>query len=124
MPGVGCRLKDCAGHHIVEYWSAGPKNYAYKVDNGYTVCKVRGFTLNHTNAKVINFASFQDIITAFVQGESKHITVRNPGKICRDKYQQRLFNRSEDKSYGMVYTKRVINPVTLYTYPYGYQQPT
>ena len=117
---VGCRVQNCPGHYISEYWSAGPKNYAYKVNNGHTECKVRGFTLNHTNAKLINFDSFKDIIMSHVDQNPKYIKVNNPQKICRDKYGQRIFNRSEDKSYGMTYTKRVIDPRTLYTYPYGY----
>ena len=45
---VGCQ--GCSGrHYIVEFISAGPKNYAYKVDTGHTVCKVRGFTLKEIN---------------------------------------------------------------------------
>ena len=114
---VLCNVEDCVGHYIVEFWSGGPKNYAYKVDNGHTVCKVRGFTLNHTNAQLINFDSFKDIVMSHVGGDPEHIIVRNPQKICRDKLSQKLYNHSEDKSYGM---EKVINSDTLYTYPYGY----
>ena len=41
--------------HIVEFDSAGPKNYAYLLNDGNTQCKVKGFSLNHQNAKIINF---------------------------------------------------------------------
>ena len=33
-----------AGEHIVEFVSGGPKNYAYRTNNGKEVCKVRGFS--------------------------------------------------------------------------------
>ena len=32
--------------HIVEFTSAGPKNYGYITKEGKVECKVRGFTLN------------------------------------------------------------------------------
>ena len=38
-------------HHITSFLSGGPKNYAYQTKNGKTVCKVRGFTLNHRGSK-------------------------------------------------------------------------
>jgi hypothetical protein len=34
------------GNYIVEFVSAGPKNYAYKTDKGVTKCTIKGFTLN------------------------------------------------------------------------------
>ena len=35
------------GDHIVNFTSAGPKNYGYVTKNGKVCCKVRGFTLNN-----------------------------------------------------------------------------
>ena len=32
--------------HIIQFVCGGPKNYAYKVNNGKKHCKIRGFTLN------------------------------------------------------------------------------
>ena len=43
------------GEHIVKFVSGGPKNYAYKTNNGNEMCKVRGFTLHFTNSQLINF---------------------------------------------------------------------
>jgi len=143
-PEVGC--SGCTqGHYIVDFWSAGPKNYAYRVDTGhqvcincihfvnkkyvqfyihahicFQVCKVRGFTLNYENSKHINLGSFREIIESFVEGDPQHITVTEPSKITRDKLKQRLYNREQSKKYGMIYDKRVINKDTWITYPYGY----
>ena len=52
---LGDLTDELGGHHIVEFVSGGPKNYAYKLENGECHCKIKGFTLNHTNSQVLNF---------------------------------------------------------------------
>ena len=106
-----------SGEHIVEYVSGGPKNYAYKTNTAKETCKVRGFTFNFTNSKLINFDSVKHIVT---DSKSKPtITVTNPSKICRDKRKRKLYNKEEQKAYQMVYTKR--RRVDNYDkVPYGY----
>ena len=51
------KFKDELGHSdsIVEFCSAGPKNYGYKTWAGKTVCKVRGFSLNCQGAAQLNY---------------------------------------------------------------------
>jgi hypothetical protein len=51
------------GEHIVKFVSGGPKNYAYRTNTGKETCKVRGFTLNYTNSKLINFNSVRTLVT-------------------------------------------------------------
>ena len=103
---------DCS---IEEFISAGPKNYAYRLTNGTEVCKVRGFTLNFKNCKIINFKAIKDIVVHGQEGK----TVVNPNKISRDARKRKIYNRVESKKYKMVYNKRVILP-DLSTVPYGY----
>ena len=60
MPPLGDYLGELTSElddddHITSFVSGGPKNYAYQTKNGKTVCKVRGFTLNHRGSKKINF---------------------------------------------------------------------
>ncbi|CAF0960601.1 unnamed protein product [Brachionus calyciflorus] len=43
-------VKKKGANYIEEFISAGPKNYAYKLDNGKTYCTVKGFTLNHLSS--------------------------------------------------------------------------
>ena len=54
-PSVGNFLGDLTneldGEHIVDFASAGLKNFAHCTSDGDTCCKVKGFTLNHENAK-------------------------------------------------------------------------
>ncbi|CAF1090546.1 unnamed protein product [Brachionus calyciflorus] len=40
-------VKKKGANYIEEIISAGPKNYAHKLDNGKTNCTVKGYTLNH-----------------------------------------------------------------------------
>jgi hypothetical protein len=47
------------GKHIIEFVSAGPKNYCYKLDGGKTKALVKGFALNNTSSKQINLNQFE-----------------------------------------------------------------
>lgn len=51
------------GDYITEFVSGGPKNYAYKTKLGEQVCKVKGFSFNYTNSKVINFSSILQLVS-------------------------------------------------------------
>ena len=55
------------GHHICEFFSGGPNNYAYKTINSETaeqktVCKVRGITLNYNASQLVNFDKIKEMI--------------------------------------------------------------
>ena len=105
------------GRYITEFVSGGPKNYAYRQDDGWETCKVKGFTLNYQNSLKINFESMKNLVTS--PGSEKGITIVNPTSICRDKIKNIVYNKSEVKKYAMVYTKRKLND-DLTTLPYGY----
>ena len=51
------------GDMIEIFISCRCKNYSYKLKSGSTVAKVKGFTLNFTNSKIINFDSMKKIVT-------------------------------------------------------------
>ena len=118
-----CKDVDCSGcsdeHYITEYLSAGPKNYAYKVNSDYVQCKIRGFSLNYNNSQVLNFYSMKHILEDM---QHKIVTV-NQQKITREKLNHKLVNRVEEKEYGLVYDKRIILE-NLDTVPYGYKYST
>lgn len=114
---LGQMTDELEGKYIEEYVSGGPKNYAYCLNDGMESCKVRGFTLNHTNSQLINFDAVKELVTG--PDPSRSISLVNPSKITRDKQKRLLFNRPEIKQYKMVYTKRVI--IDDYnTVPYGF----
>ena len=112
---LGDLTDELDGHFIEEYCAGGPKNYAYRLENGTEVCKVRGFTLNFTNSRKVNFETIKEMVF----DPKRTVTLTNPRKINRDKHARMLFNREERKTYGIVYTKRVVLP-SMDTLPYGY----
>ena len=111
------------GDHIIEFVSGGPKNYAYKTFQGKCECKVRGFTLDSTGSRYVNFDVLKqnvidDILTPEV--ESRSVDVPIPFKIQRNAKDYTLNTTEMFKKYKLVYSKRVVNCSTFNTYPYGY----
>lgn len=104
------------GNHITTFVSGGPKNYSYQTNNGKTVCKVRGITLNYRTQQDVNFNVMSNMVKGI--GPEK-VTVNIPFKIVREKNNKDVITRSETKDYRVVYNKRVI--VNSYdTLPYGF----
>jgi len=49
------------GDYIVEFVSAGPKNYGYMTANGKTELKVKGFSLNSEGSSQMNYHLMRDL---------------------------------------------------------------
>jgi hypothetical protein len=104
------------GSHIVEWVSCGPKNYAYMLDSGHTEAVVKGISFNYLTSLKINFESM------------KHMITQNPKETIL--VPQQMFTRNTktwecktpivEKLYRYVYDKRVVNPITFETLPYGF----
>jgi hypothetical protein len=105
------------GNEIVEFVSAGAKNYAFKLDSGITHCKVKGFTLNFKTSKIIDFEKIKNIVSSDTLLTE---TVEN-NTIVRDKKDWSLRTKSQNKVYRLVYDKRVIQH-DLSTLPYGFKK--
>ncbi|KAL9952108.1 hypothetical protein ACROYT_G039315 [Oculina patagonica] len=108
---------------IVEFASAGPKNYGYKTKNGKTTCKVRGFSLNARGSEQLNYEILKQNVCDEVErplDKPRHIPVFNPHKITRDKKTKQLHTQTEIKQYRVVFDKRVVDPDSFFSYPYGY----
>ena len=114
-----------ARDHIVEFAAAGPKNYGYKTKDGKVECKVHGFTLNTRRQQQLNFdllkQNFIDEVTEPTK-DPREIRVHNPHKIKLDTNTKTLQTVEETKRYKVVLDKRVINPDTFQSYPYGYEK--
>ena len=50
------------GHRIVEFVSCSPKNYAYRLNTGQIMCKVRGFSLNFSASQLVNLNSMKEVL--------------------------------------------------------------
>lgn len=105
------------GVGIAEFVSGGPKNYAFRLTNGKTVCKVRGITLTYAASQLINFDSMRE----FIVNTDRSNTITVPGTtITRNKTTGALMNKDCAKAYKFVYDKNVLLPDDT-TCPYGYQ---
>jgi hypothetical protein len=103
------------GNFINEFVSAGPKNYAYKLDTGVTHALVKGFSLNQTSSLVINYDSIKQLVT---EDKSKKLKV-NQLKFSRDKIDWNVHTDIVEKIYGFVYDKRIIKE-NFGTLPFGF----
>ena len=104
------------GNHIVEFISAGPKNYTYTLDTGKQKCTIKGFTLNYKSSLNLNFDSIKEII---INDRNKKIKV-DQLKFTRDKKSWEITTSVIQKLYSFVYDKRLILD-NLDTLPYGFK---
>ena len=110
--------------YILEFVSAGPKNYGYQTKLGVVECKVRGFRLNSEGKTQLNYNVMKANVIDELQKpllKPRETTVYNTHHIVRNPHNYQLYTFSQKKDYKLVYDKRVLDPVTFQTYPYGYQ---
>lgn len=112
------------GDFIIEFASAGPKNYGYRTQKGKMECKVRGFSLNVRGQEQLNFDILRDNVLAELQQplvKPRDIPMVNPHKISRNPKTKAITTQTEIKRYSLVFDKRVVDPKTFGSYPYGFQ---
>ena len=86
-------------------------------------CKVRGISLNSEGSRQLNYNVLRqnvlDDIQRPLQIHVRRTEVVKPYHIVRNATQYVLETKQQTKKYQMVYNKRVIDPDTFKTYPYG-----
>ena len=119
-PYLGELTDELGGDHITTYVSGGPKNYAYRTNEGKVETKIRGITLNCTARQTVNIDVVQELVQLYAMDkEERRVTVDIPYKITRDNRTKNIVTKHMKKDYRIVYNKRVI--VENYkTLPYGY----
>lgn len=110
--------------YIVEFVTGGPKNYAYRTKHGKIDCKVRGFTLNSKGLEQLNFTVVKNNVLQEIQQPLEDHKVREKEvkkafHIVRDSKKYTLSTVEQTKKYRLVFDKRVVDPSTFKTYPYG-----
>ncbi|XP_048588877.1 uncharacterized protein LOC125572419 [Nematostella vectensis] len=105
-----------SGDHILQFVSTGPKSYSYATTQGTVVCKVKRLHLNVRTADVVNMRTMEDLLE---EGPSGSRTVPNPAAIRRDVRRRTLHTTTLDKTFRMLYSKRVICPDKVHTLHYG-----
>ena len=111
MPPLGDYLGELTSElddddHITSFVSGGPKNYAYQTKHFKTVCKVRGFPLNHHGSKKNNFEAMCEQVCRL---NGKSICLKIPNFIKRAPKTKTLHSVQLKKKYNLVYDKRVIS---------------
>ena len=87
---------------------------------------MRGISLNSEGSGQLNFNVLRQNVLDDIQRPLKiHVRqteVVKPYHIVRNATQYVLETKQQTKKYQMVYNKRVIDPDTFKTYPYGYER--
>ena len=111
------------GDPIVEFCSGGAKNYGYLTRGGKVGCKVRGFTLNYETKQVLNYETMKENILKELDEPLEHArktTITIPDYFERNQVSKKIKLTERTKKYQSVFDKRVIDPVTRSSTPYGY----
>ena len=96
--------------------SLGPKSYAYRTNDGKTVTKLKGFTLNGATEDVVNFDGMLELLDNPLTSAAvpQDTLKRNLSKLD-------ISEVPVVKRYKFTYDKRVVIPGPEYnTIPYGY----
>ena len=118
---LGEMTDELDGDHIIEFVSGGAKNYGYQTAGGKFECKVRGFTLNVRGRQVLNYHTMKEnILSELEDPEDRTIAVKNPNHFKRDSVQKKIRLVEQVKNYRLVFDKRVVDPVSKRSHPFGY----
>ena len=102
----------------------GSQELWVQTKNGKVECKVRGFRLNSEGKTQLNYDVMRQKVLDEIQKpqkEPRQTQVIETHQIIGDSKTYDLYTFPDYKRYQLVYDKRVINPSTFQTYPYGYQ---
>ena len=96
------------GHWIVEFVSCGAKNYAYRLNMGQVMCKVRGFILNFSALQVVNLNSMKEALHMWkdVNAYPEMVTLKT--MIMHDKLTAIVYKCMMPKHYSVMYIKRIV----------------
>ena len=91
---------------------------------------MKGFSLNTEGSKQLNYTILRNNVIneiqdpQIIQGQvvRRKYPIKRSHKIVRDVQRLELKTVSETKNYQLVFDKRVVQPDTFMTYPYGYGQ--
>ena len=112
---LGDLTDELEGDHIVKWSGTGPKSYAYTTNKGHKTCKVKGFTLNYTNCRIINQSTMSEV----VEGQLESIKTTRKNAITRNVLTKELVNKDQTKTFKCGYDKRIVQD-NYDTLPYGY----
>ena len=105
---------------VVEYCGLGPKNYALRMDDGDTTCRVRGFSLNYQTSQLVNFESLCGMVLV---DRDREIETCDKYALHRVSRSGAIYTGPLTKRYRMVYDKRLVLADGVHTVPWGWREP-
>ena len=120
---MGEFIDELGGDLIEEFVSGGAKNYGYLTRGGKTECKVRGFSLNYAAMQKLNYQTMKENIFKELddpQEKARDIPIEIPDFFDRQQATKKIKLTTRVKKYRLVFDKRVIDPATRVSTPYGY----
>ena len=119
---LGQMSREYPNDTILEYISAGPKNYGLKIrKNGEInhVLKIRGFGLNYKTEKVLSYKNMRKMVLSRFGSAKKSYLLNVPyTRFCRTKTGV-VYNSEINKKYRVVYTKGIIT-TEMFCLPFGF----
>lgn len=122
-PFLGQMKDETEGVSIREFVTGGPKNYTYRLQNGKTECKIRGFTQDEQGMALLNFDSMKKHIIGAIDSPGKvlePIAVLVSINMVTDRTTKKICLTPKVKNYRLVFEKWVINPVDCTSRPFGF----
>jgi hypothetical protein len=129
------------GKHIQTWVSGGPRCYGYKLNDGSSNMKLKGFSLNYQNKQALNIPNmftvisnglgitdselsknaFEDLSTLLTTTDEQRfakmakrkgtVSVHNKNQITRSKKDLTMTSKYLEKQFSYTYTKRVVEPI-------------
>ena len=120
---LGQFTNETPGDSIAEFVTGGPKNYGYRTKKGKTECKVRGFSLNYETKQRLNYETMKKNLLLELEDpldKPRTMTIPIPDYFERDQVQKKIKLTDWVKKYKLVFDKRVLDPATKKSTPFGY----
>ena len=120
---LGQFTNETPGDTIVEFVTGGPKNYGYLTKKGKTECKVRGFSLNYETKQRLNYETMKKNILLEIEeplDEPRTMAIPIRDYFQRDQINKKIKLTDRVKNYKVVFDKRILDPATKQSTPYGY----
>ena len=111
-------LKGKGNKMIGSFVATAPKSYGYELENGKKKFKIKGFTLNYENSKILNYDSMKACMI-----NNSVVTLKNDHFIKRDNKTKDIVSVKQEKIFKFCYDKRKIikvNDEYIDTLPYGF----
>jgi hypothetical protein len=102
------------------YLFSGPKQYAFRTHAGETSIKIRGFTLNSSSSRILNFFNMRNIVLQYIADRTKGVLNVDCQQIMHTDTRQ-VITRHSSKAYSVVFDKRVLLP-NAESIPYGFRE--